>query len=80
VKLSRLARSLEPLIFYSEHGVQQIGALQGGRLGLGEIRSGHNITSAPSSCGNWMSFRGLLSPRFFANVDSGIDSILIVMD
>lgn len=89
VKLSGLARSFEPLIYYSENGVQQIGALQETGVAvwdLGESVRGTNMTSAPiivrelDELSESLKTLSLELTRFFANVDSDIDSILIVMD
>ncbi|KAN0071236.1 hypothetical protein V8E54_010667 [Elaphomyces granulatus] len=89
VKLSGLARSLEPLIYYSEHGVQQIGTLQETGVAvwdLGESVRGTNMTSAPiivrqlDELSESLKSLSLELTRFFASVDSDIDSILIVMD
>ena len=89
VKLSGLARSFEPLIYYSENGVQQIGTLQETGVAvwdLGESVRGTNMTSAPIIVGQLdelsesLKSLSLELTRFFANVDSDVDSILIVMD
>ncbi|KAJ5084064.1 hypothetical protein NUU61_008643 [Penicillium alfredii] len=89
VKLSGFARSFEPLIYYSENGVQQIGTLQETGVAvwdLSESVRGTNMTSAPIIVGQLdelsesLKSLSLELTRFFANVDSDIDSILIVMD
>lgn len=89
VKLSGFARSFEPLIHYSENGVQQIGALQETGVAvwdLSESVRGTNMTSAPIIVGQLdelsesLKSLSLELTRFFADVDSDIDSILIVMD
>ncbi|OAX77941.1 hypothetical protein ACJ72_07755, partial [Emergomyces africanus] len=89
VKLSGLARSFEPLIYYSENGVQQIGALQETGVAvwdLAESVRGTNMTSAPiivrqlDELSESLNTLSLELTRFFANVDADIDSILIVMD
>ena len=89
VKLSGFARSFEPLIYYSENGVQQIGTLQETGVAvwdLSESVRGTNMTSAPIIVGQLDELSDSLKSlsleltRFFANVDSDIDSILIVMD
>ncbi|KAK2766550.1 hypothetical protein FQN53_006675 [Emmonsiellopsis sp. PD_33] len=89
VKLSGLARSFEPLIYYSENGVQQIGTLQETGVAvwdLGESVRGTNMTSAPiivrqlDELSESLKGLSLELTRFFANVDSDIDSILIVME
>lgn len=89
VKLSGFARSFEPLIYYSENGVQQIGTLQETGVAvwdLSESVRGTNMTSAPiivrqlDELSDSLKLLSLELTRFFANVDSDIDSILIVMD
>ncbi|KAJ5318890.1 uncharacterized protein N7506_011594 [Penicillium brevicompactum] len=89
VKLSGFARSFEPLIYYSENGVQQIGTLQETGVAvwdLSESVRGTNMTSAPiivhqlDELSESLKSLSLELTRFFANVDSDIDSILIVMD
>jgi hypothetical protein len=89
VKLSSFARSFEPLIYYTENGVQQIGTLQETGVAvwdLSESVRGTNMTSAPIIVGQLdelsesLKSLSLELTRFFANVDSDIDSILIVMD
>ena len=89
VKLSSFARSFEPLIYYSENEVQQIGTLQETGVAvwdLSESVRGTNMTSAPIIVGQLDELSDSLKSlsleltRFFANVDSDIDSILIVMD
>lgn len=89
VKLSSFARSFEPLIYYSENGVQQIGTLQETGVAvwdLSESVRGTNMTSAPiivsqlDELSESLKSLSLELTRFFANVDSDIDSILIVMD
>lgn len=89
VKLSSFARSFEPLIYYSENGVQQIGTLQETGVAvwdLSESVRGTNMTSAPIIVRQLDELSDSLKSlshemtRFFANVDSDIDSILIVMD
>ena len=89
VKLSGFARSFEPLIYYSENGVQQIGTLQETGVAvwdLGESVRGSNMTSAPiivrelDELSESLKALSLELTRFFANVDADIDSILIVME
>ncbi|BDD60907.1 hypothetical protein MAP00_005996 [Monascus purpureus] len=89
VKLSSFARSFEPLIYYSENGVQQIGTLQETGVAvwdLSESLRGSNMTSAPIIVGQLdelsesLKSLSLELTRFFADVDADIDSILIVMD
>lgn len=89
VKLSTLAKSFEPLIFYSENGYNQITALQETSVAvwdLGESVRSANMTSAPmivrglDDLSESLKTLGLELNRFFADVDSDVDSILIVMD
>ena len=89
VKLSTLAKSFEPLIFYSEHGYTQIAALQETSVAvwdLGESVRSTNMTSAPiivrslDELSESLKTLGLELTRFFANVDSDVDGILLVMD
>lgn len=89
VKLSTLAKSFEPLIFYSENGYTQITALQETSVAvwdLGESVRSANMTSAPlivrslDELSESLKTLGLELNRFFADVDSDVDSILLVMD
>ena len=89
VKVAGLARSFEPLVFYSETGVRQMTDLQETGVAvwdLGESVRAANMTSAPLIVneldGLSESLKGLAieMTKFFANVDGDIDSILIVMD
>ena len=89
VKLSTLARSFEPLIFYSENGYGQITALQETSVAvwdLGESVRAANMTSAPlivrslDDLSDTLKTLGLELTRFFADVDSDVDAILLVMD
>ena len=89
VKVAALARSFEPLIFYSENGVRQIGDLQETGVAvwdLGESVRYANMTSAPvivqelDSLSESLKTLSIEMTKFFANVDGDIDGILIVMD
>jgi hypothetical protein len=89
VRLSSLAKSLEPLIFYSENGHTQITSLQETSVAvwdLGESVRQSNMTSSDqivSSLDNLSDSLKTLSlelTRFFASVDADVDGILIVMD
>jgi hypothetical protein len=89
VKLSTLAKSFEPLIYYSENGYTQINALQETSVAvwdLGESVRSANMTSAPiivrslDELSDSLKTLGLELTRFFADVDSDVDSILLVMD
>jgi hypothetical protein len=89
VKLSTLAKSFEPLIFYSENGYTQITALQETSVAvwdLGESIRSANMTSAPiivtslDELSESLKTLSLEMNRFFADVDADVDGILIVMD
>ncbi|KAL8824339.1 MAG: hypothetical protein Q9191_005118 [Dirinaria sp. TL-2023a] len=89
VKVAGLARSFEPLIYYSENGVQQISDLQETGVAvwdLGESVRSANMTSAPmivnelDSLSESLKTLGIELTKFFANVDGDIDGILIVME
>ncbi|KAI0799250.1 hypothetical protein GGR55DRAFT_692788 [Xylaria sp. FL0064] len=89
VKVAGLARSFEPLIYYSENGVSQVGDLQATGVAvwdLGESVRSSNMTSAPiivkslDDLSDSLKTLALELTKFFANVDGDIDSILIVMD
>src|SRR5436190_1697386 len=89
VKLSTLAKSFEPLIYYSENGYMQISALQETSVAvwdLGESVRSANMISAPiivrslDELSESLKTLGLELTRFFADVDSDVDSILLVMD
>jgi len=89
VKVAGLARSFEPLIYYSENGVQQISDLQETGVAvwdLGESVRSTNMTSAPlivsslDTLSESLKTLGIELTKFFANVDGDIDGILIVME
>ncbi|RFU31649.1 hypothetical protein B7463_g4665, partial [Scytalidium lignicola] len=89
VKVAGLAKAFEPLIFYSENGVQQIGDLQATGVAvwdLGESVRSTNMTSAPiivkelDDLSESLKTLAIELTRFFANVDGDVDGILIVMD
>ena len=89
VKVAGLARSFEPLIYYSENGVRQIGDLQETGVAvwdLGESVRHANMTSTPlivnelDSLSESLKGLAIELTKFFANVDGDIDGILIVMD
>lgn len=89
VKVAGLARSFEPMIFYSEHGVAQISDLQETGVAvwdLGESVRFANMTSAPlivaelDELSESLKTLSVELTRFFANVDGDIDGILIVME
>ena len=89
VKLSTLAKSFEPVIFYSENGYMQITGLQETSVAvwdLGESVRSANMTSAPiivqslDELSESLKTLALELNKFFADVDSDVDSILLVMD
>jgi hypothetical protein len=89
MKLCAFARNFEPLIHYSENGIQHISNLQETGIAvwdLGESVRGSNMTSAPiivtqlDELSDSLKTLSLELTRFFSNVDSDIDSILLVMD
>ncbi|KAI1848918.1 hypothetical protein JX266_005346 [Neoarthrinium moseri] len=89
VKVAGIARSFEPLIYYSENGVSQVGDLQATGVAvwdLGESVRSSNMTSAPiivkslDELSDSLKTLAVELTRFFANVDGDIDGILIVMD
>ncbi|PSS03358.1 hypothetical protein BD289DRAFT_457834 [Coniella lustricola] len=89
VKVAGIARSFEPLIYYSEHGVAQVGDLQATGVAvwdLGESVRSSNLTSAPiivkalDELSDSLKTLAIELTKFFANVDGDVDGILIVMD
>ncbi|KAL2019895.1 hypothetical protein VTK56DRAFT_9070 [Thermocarpiscus australiensis] len=89
VKVAGVARSLEPLIYYSENGIQQVGDLQATGVAvwdLSESVRSSNMTSAPiivkelDELSDSLKTLAIELTKFFANVDGDIDGILIVMD
>jgi hypothetical protein len=89
VKVAGLARAFEPVIYYSEHGHAQIEELHDTGVAvwdLGESVRSTNMTSGTvivkqldDLSDSMQTLAGEMT-RFFANVDSDVDSILIVMD
>ena len=89
VKVAGLASSFEPLLLYSENGMQQITNIQQTSIALwdlGESVRQANLTSAPVMSKELDGLSESLNKlaeeltRFFSNVDGDIDGILIVMD
>ncbi|KAK3994554.1 hypothetical protein QBC44DRAFT_348845 [Cladorrhinum sp. PSN332] len=89
VKVAGVARSLEPLIYYSENGAQQVGELQATGVAvwdLGESVRSSNMTSAPiivqelDELSDSLKKLAIELTKFFANVDGDIDGILLTMD
>lgn len=82
VKVAGIARSFEPLIYYSEHGVAQVGDLQATGVAvwdLGESVRSSNLTSAPiivrelDELSESLKTLAVELTRFFANVDGDVD-------
>lgn len=82
VKVAGLAKAFEPLIFYSENSVQQIGDLQATGVAvwdLGESVRSTNMTSAPiivkelDDLSESLKTLAIELTRFFANVDGDVD-------
>ena len=82
VKVAGLAKAFEPLIFYSENGVQRIGDLQATGVAvwdLGESVRTTNMTSAPiivqelDDLSESLKTLAIELTRFFANVDGDVD-------
>ncbi|KAM0331655.1 hypothetical protein ACHAQA_003334 [Verticillium albo-atrum] len=89
VKVAGIARSFEPLIYFSENGASQVGDLQATGVAvwdLGESVRSSNMTSAPiivrelDELSDSLKTLAVELTKFFANVDGDIDGILIVMD
>ncbi|KAK4624820.1 uncharacterized protein CLAFUR5_06009 [Fulvia fulva] len=89
IKVAGLAKSFEPVIYYSEHGHAQIEQLQETGVAvwdLGESVRSTNMTSAPLIVNQLDDLSDSLKTlaqeltRFFAGVDADIDGILIVME
>ncbi len=82
VKVAGIARSFEPLIYYSENGVAQVGDLQATGVAvwdLGESVRSSNMTSAPiitkelDELSESLKTLAVELTKFFANVDGDID-------
>ncbi|KIH94199.1 hypothetical protein SPBR_05703 [Sporothrix brasiliensis 5110] len=89
VKVARVARSFEPLIYYSENGVAQVHDLEATGVAvwdLGESVRLSNLTSAPiivqelDELSDTLRALAMELTRFFSNIDGDIDGILIVME
>jgi hypothetical protein len=89
VKVAGLAKSFEPVIYYSEAGHEQIGELQDTGVAvwdLGESVRNTNMTSAPMIVKQLEclseSFKDLSNEMtsFFAGLDADVDAILLVME
>lgn len=82
VKVAGMAKAFEPLIFYSEHGVQQIQDLQATGVAvwdLGESVRSTNMTSGPiivrelDELSESLKTLSIELTKFFANVDGDVD-------
>lgn len=82
VKVAGIARSFEPLIYYSENGVSQVGDLQATGVAvwdLGESVRTSNMSSAPiivkelDELSDSLKTLAIELTKFFANVDGDID-------
>jgi hypothetical protein len=82
VKVAGLAKSFEPLIFYSENSITQIGELQETGVAvwdLGESVRSTNMTLAPlivqelDELSNSLKTLSIELTRFFAAVDGDVD-------
>ncbi|KAK4176824.1 hypothetical protein QBC36DRAFT_3959 [Triangularia setosa] len=88
VKVAGVARSLEPLIYYSENGAAQVTELQATGNAVWDLSESirtSNLTSAPlivrslDELADSLRVLSLELTKFFANVDGDIDGILITM-
>ncbi|KAK0672944.1 hypothetical protein QBC41DRAFT_352930 [Cercophora samala] len=88
VKVASVARSLEPLIYYSENGAAQVTSLQATSVAVWDLSESirtSNLTSAPllistlDDLADSLQILSLELTKFFANVDGDIDGILITM-
>lgn len=86
VKVAGLAKAFEPLIFYSENGVQQISDLQATGVAvwdLGESVRSTNMTSGPiivkelDDLSESLKTLAIELTRFFANVDGDVDGLVL---
>ena len=89
IKVAHLARSFDPMIFYSESGILQVGDLEQTGTAvwdLGESVRQANMTSAPlivqelDDLGESLKTLAVELTKFFATVGGDIDGILIIME
>jgi hypothetical protein len=89
VKVAGLARSFEPLIYYSEHAVAQVHDLQatsvavwdlGESVRTSDMKDAVSIVADLDALSDNMKTLALEMTKFFARVDGDIDAILNVMD
>ncbi|KAK4199774.1 hypothetical protein QBC40DRAFT_307310 [Triangularia verruculosa] len=88
VKVASVARSLEPLIYYSENGAAQVTELQSTSIAVWDLSESirtSNLTSAPlivhslDELADSLRVLSLELTKFFANVDGDIDGVLMTM-
>jgi hypothetical protein len=89
VKVAGLAKSFEPLMYYSETGLQQISTLQESSMAvwdLGESVRANNITSGTviakqlDELSDDLRMLSMDLTKFFSSVNGDVDSIIIVME
>lgn len=89
VRVAGLAKSFEPVIYYSEQSHEQIGELQDTGVAvwdLSESVRNSNMTSAPiivsqlESLSDSLKDLSIQMTSFFAALDADVDSILLVME
>jgi hypothetical protein len=89
IKVAAVAKSFEPVIYYSENGHDQIQQLHETGLAvwdLGEGMRSTNMTSAPmivnqlDELSDSLKVLSLEMTRFFTSVDSDVDNIINVME
>ncbi|KAM3501232.1 hypothetical protein MY10362_005715 [Beauveria mimosiformis] len=89
VKVAGIARSFEPLIYYSEHAVTQVHDLQATSVAVWDlsesVRSSDmldatSIVSGLDALSETMRTLSVEMTKFFARVDGDVDGILNVMD
>lgn len=89
VKVAGVARSFEPLIYYSEHAVTQVHDLQATSVAVwdlaesvrsSDLEGGAAIVKDLDELSETMKTLAVEMTKFFARVDGDIDGILNVMD
>lgn len=89
VKIAGVARSFEPLIYYSEHAVTQVHDLQETSVAVwdlcetvrsSDMRDASSIVTDLDSLSETMKTLSVEMTKFFARVDGDVDGILNVMD
>ncbi|EGX93238.1 hypothetical protein CCM_04610 [Cordyceps militaris CM01] len=89
VKVAGVARSFEPLIYYSEHAVAQVHDLQatsvavwdlGESVRTSDMRDAASIIHDLDALSDTMRTLSVEMTKFFARVDGDVDGILNVMD